>query len=50
MPVSNLFLELYIYTFQPGTNPTLMVFNKTIVDMDTMTWCKWKKIILGFFD
>jgi hypothetical protein len=32
-----------------STNPTLMVFDKSAVDMDIMTWCKWINFILGFF-
>jgi len=26
-----------------------MVFDKSAVDMDIMTWCKWINFILGFF-
>jgi hypothetical protein len=26
-----------------------MVFDKSAMDMDTVTWCKWRNYILGFF-
>ncbi len=32
-----------------STNPTLMVFDKSVMDTNTVTWCKWKSFILGFF-
>jgi hypothetical protein len=35
---------------QTGTNPNLMVFYKSAMDMDMLTWCKWKTIVLNFFD
>jgi hypothetical protein len=35
---------------QIGTNPNLVMFGKFYMDMDTMTWCKWKNVILGYFD
>jgi hypothetical protein len=55
-PVSNLYLEHYIYILQPfffvqmGTNSNLVVFYKNVLDMDMLTWCKWKTFVLNFFD
>ncbi len=33
-----------------GTNPNLVVFYKNAMDMDMLTWCKWKNFVLDFFD
>jgi len=52
--ISNLYLKFYIYTLQlfilvqTCTNPNLVVFCKNAMDMDMLTWCKWKKKVLNF--
>jgi hypothetical protein len=38
------------FSLEVGTNPNLMVFDKSIMDMDTVTWCKWRISTLFFFD
>ncbi len=42
--------SLVVFSLQIGTNPNLMVFDKSNVDMGIMTWCKWSSSILFFFD
>jgi hypothetical protein len=33
-----------------GTNLNLAMFCKSVVNMDIVTWCKWKSFVLNFFD
>jgi hypothetical protein len=46
-------MHLHSSTFfspHASTNPNLMVFDKSIMDMDTLKWHKWKTSTLFFFD
>jgi len=53
-PISNFCLDststfFNFFFVHMCTNPNLVVFCKIAVDMDMLTWCKWKNFVSIFF-